>query len=352
MTTWDELAAALADVLPGLPEEGVLQLHEAADPEEGRYAQLWRRAAALHAEVAALPGQATPPAQTGVGQPMATAGWLPPDEEHLNWWLGLDLPAAPEAYRELAVRLVAALRDGFGLGSPADVAYRAWSGEGPLPRPELGLPDVRVEYFTRLATGDTQERPTELVRRVWLGPRCVDEALGGDGRWRPSRTLEHFDLGRLRDEVVPVGTAAALKIVEEWRQAAGEPSFPPTVPQAPRLAEAIGARLDAGGQPVAPPTRLPAGERRAVAEYLRSAPVVVAAFGVATDPFDPERPEVVPLDVHTDGEWVWSESLAYYALRYGYPPQRELLEHIRHRGYRVPDVGEEALDRAARLVTG
>ncbi|MBO0871539.1 MAG: hypothetical protein J2P15_23555, partial [Micromonosporaceae bacterium] len=239
------------------------------------------------------------------------------------------------------------------LDSPTELAYRAWSTDGPLTLAELGLPSVSVEYFTRLGADDTPERPTEVVRRVWLGGRSVDEALGRDGRWRPSRTLEYADLGELRDEVVPVGTEVALRVVDEWRRrAAGGPALPPPASQAPRLAETIDGRRDAAGRPVVPPTRLPDGEREPVAEYLRGAPVVVAAFGVATDPYDPERPEVVPLNVHTDGEWVWSESLAYYALRYGFPPQRELLEHIRQRAYRIPEVGEEALARAARIVMG
>ncbi|GAA4509613.1 hypothetical protein GCM10023191_071010 [Actinoallomurus oryzae] len=59
---------------------------------------------------------------------------------------------------------------------------------------------------------------------------------------------------------------------------------------------------------------------------------------------------VVPSHVHTDGWWIWSEALAYYAWRYGIAPEPEFLRHIRARGYRYPEVARAALDRAAAMV--
>jgi hypothetical protein len=118
-----------------------------------------------------------------------------------------------------------------------------------------------------------------------------------------------------------------------------------------RLARAVDAVRDADGRPVGPFERLDDAERPLVAGYLRGAPVV-AANGFDVDPFDPARPETVPLHFHTDGRWVWSESLAYFADRYGLAPEPALLRHVRERRYRWPTVGREVLDRAAALVSG
>jgi hypothetical protein len=61
---------------------------------------------------------------------------------------------------------------------------------------------------------------------------------------------------------------------------------------------------------------------------------------------------VIPLHIHTDGEWVWPESLAYFADRYGFAPDPELLEHIRRRGYRWPDLPKETRALLARQLRG
>ena len=95
--------------------------------------------------------------------------------------------------------------------------------------------------------------------------------------------------------------------------------------------------------------RLSGPERVLVAEFLAGAPMVIAAWGSGTDPRDGDA--VVPLHIHTDGLWVWSESLAYHARRYGTPPEPEFLAHIRSRRYRWPDVTDEVIDRAADLLT-
>jgi hypothetical protein len=88
-----------------------------------------------------------------------------------------------------------------------------------------------------------------------------------------------------------------------------------------------------------------------VVAYLREAPIVVAGFGFDPDPYDPEGAEVVPLHLHTDGAWVWSASLGYFAERYGMPPEPDLLAHIEQRGYRWPELDRAALERVSRLIT-
>ncbi|MEO3927568.1 hypothetical protein ABGB07_27410 [Micromonosporaceae bacterium B7E4] len=118
----------------------------------------------------------------------------------------------------------------------------------------------------------------------------------------------------------------------------------------PRFA-AVRFDRDRAGRPVPPARRLEYAERAAVVAYLRESPVVVANWGYDPDPLDPEHTEVVPAHLHTDGRWVWPESLAYFAERYGVPPEPELLAHIEERRYEWPaEVDDEILDRIGRLL--
>jgi hypothetical protein len=115
-----------------------------------------------------------------------------------------------------------------------------------------------------------------------------------------------------------------------------------------RIAGSPDAGRAADGRPVVRTRRLSGAERAGVAAYLRDAATVAVAWGYGEDPFDPERPEQVPLHLHTDGRWIWSESLAYFAARYGIAPQPEFLAHIERNGYRPPEVDEDTVLRAGR----
>lgn len=355
---WDQLADALTGVLGRLPAGAVLQLVDAGQPDGGRYAQLWQDTEALRVEVSgdvpADPHRGLP----AVHGPVLTGfGWHPPGPAHPGHWSDeLTWPAPAAGYRELAYRLVATVRDGFGLATPAELAYRAWRAGGPaLELPELGLDPVRVDYWARLGEGDTRQRPAGLLRRTRVGSVSVDEAYGQDGRWHRTRTLERAELGELLDDVVPLDPVAADRLVAGWRErssgpagnAAGRAATPPV-----RLASAVDTPLDASGRAVLPEQRLTEAERAPVAAYLRDAPIVLAAFGYDRDPYDPGHPEMVPLHLHTDGEWVWSESLAYFAERYGVAPEPDLLAHLRRQGYRCPEVDETGLRLAEEALGG
>lgn len=51
---------------------------------------------------------------------------------------------------------------------------------------------------------------------------------------------------------------------------------------------------------------------RAVLRYLEDAPVLIARRSRTIDELVPVRGRVVPSSIHTDGEWVWPASHAYY----------------------------------------
>jgi hypothetical protein len=366
VTDWPALAETLTRVLAALPDRGVLQVVESARPDEGRYVQAERRAGALRVEAsgqAPLAGEDLPIH----ADRLAAAGWSAADDPHsFNWWLTLDLTGSvdPTAYREVAGRAVAALRDGFDIGSPGELAYRAWR-DGTLEQlvyADLGLPAVEVRYYAWLSLpGDTLDKPTALLRRLRVGPRVVDQAYTRDLRWSPSDTLGEVERNELAGRAEPISRSAAVGIIQRRRErarataAAPPPAGQPVAggPPAAGLREATAptGQRDAAGDLVLP-ARLDEAERGWVVMYLRQAPVLAAAFGFDPDPFRPDRPEVVPINIHTDGEWVWSEALAYYAEQYGFAPEPDLLQHIRSRGYRAPDLPEETLNRLARQVRG
>lgn len=89
-----------------------------------------------------------------------------------------------------------------------------------------------------------------------------------------------------------------------------------------------------------------------IVEYLKSAPVVLAARERGVDVFDPDTPPPVPLTSHTDGTWVWSGATPYYLDTRRIPPPPQLVKHIRANAYQVPEVSEAARSAALRIATG
>ncbi|MFC4107210.1 hypothetical protein ACFOX0_14910 [Micromonospora zhanjiangensis] len=357
--TWDEFAAVLADVLSRLPTGTLLKLHEVRQPVGGDYAQIWQNPGRLYVELAGNIGRVPDRRLSGQQQErLRAAGWLPLDDDPDQFWrMELDWPATTAQYRGLAEHIVAGFRDVLRLGSPNYLAYQATvgtqGGSRPLPLPELGLEMIRIEYFARLGLTDVPERPKGLLRRSRIGSSNVDEALHTDGVWRPTDTLEWADIGEIDDELRPLDIEAAEQVVRWWRtlaaRAAEEEKLPPGTPRM-RLAAAVDGVRDATGTAVLPTARLHEAERPAVVAYLREAPLVAVAWGYDEDPFDPDRVQVVPLNMRTDGEWVWSESLAYFADRYGVPPEPDFLRHMAQRQYRLSEVDQERLDRAVALI--
>ena len=88
------------------------------------------------------------------------------------------------------------------------------------------------------------------------------------------------------------------------------------------------------------------GERTRVADYLRAGVPLLMTTERDVDRVDAGRGRRVPLGYRTDGDWVWSESLAYYVAEHGVAPEQPLYRHIRDRGYVCPEPDDEIADRA------
>ncbi|MBO2454548.1 TNT domain-containing protein [Actinomadura barringtoniae] len=97
---------------------------------------------------------------------------------------------------------------------------------------------------------------------------------------------------------------------------------------------------------------VPQNEVARVIDYLRHAPVVMAARSYAPDRLDPSRGSQVPLTFHTDGTWVWSGAVAYYLREHGISPEPDLVAHIRAQGFHVPTVDDDTMNAASAAVTG
>jgi hypothetical protein len=91
-------------------------------------------------------------------------------------------------------------------------------------------------------------------------------------------------------------------------------------------------------------------ERRALAAYLHEGEPVVMTTGLMKDVLDPERGGVVPINIRTDGTWIWTDTVTFYLEEYHLAPEPDLLAHLRAAGTYTwePDAG--TLEAAAAFV--
>ncbi len=175
----------------------------------------------------------------------------------------------------------------------------------------------------------------------WSGPafgspwpgrvRCyVVEASSGEGALRLDRRM-HEDLAadRRADEpgsrffvIGPDGAftpdgAVVLEAAELiWARAPAE-----EIQMASVFAE-----VDAAGRPIgAEGDPLSEQDREAVLSYLLSAEVILRASEPGRDILDEESGAEVPLDLRSDGLWVWSDASAYYLAQHDVRPPQGLV---------------------------
>jgi hypothetical protein len=99
--------------------------------------------------------------------------------------------------------------------------------------------------------------------------------------------------------------------------------------------------VDDAGTPYFAPDRrriADAAERERIAGYLRGGGAVMATLGLSADVVEPARGKVVPMSYLTDGTWIWSAALGYYARTHGIAPEAEFVEHMRGNDFVAPAV--------------
>ena len=152
-------------------------------------------------------------------------------------------------------------------------------------------------------------------------------------------------------EVVPAGVE--LPAYQSSARAFGALLWASTPEREFRLAEPFDEVTDAGGPVFHPdhPRIDDPVERRRILHYLRSGEAVLVSEGLMDDVVEPTRREVVPLDLRTDGFWVWLDTTAYYLEEHHLAPPEELLAHVRAADYAMPEVDGVTVHRAtAQLI--
>ncbi|MGW1061313.1 hypothetical protein [Micromonospora rubida] len=84
------------------------------------------------------------------------------------------------------------------------------------------------------------------------------------------------------------------------------------------------------------PVVVDGAERDRLIAALRSAVVITWSSAQMADVLAPERGDVVPLHLRTDGSWVWSDAVAYYLENYGLAPDPDLAAHLNGPGPAEP----------------
>ena len=74
-----------------------------------------------------------------------------------------------------------------------------------------------------------------------------------------------------------------------------------------------------------------AAERDRMLEYLTSGTPVLHTTARTRDVLNPDAGQVVPTSFRTDGEWIWTDTVAYYLEQHGMAPDEELAAHIEAR---------------------
>jgi hypothetical protein len=84
-----------------------------------------------------------------------------------------------------------------------------------------------------------------------------------------------------------------------------------------------------------------------MAQYLDAGRTVAATGVLVDDVFDPGITGVAPLELVTDGAWVWPRDLAYYVRQYNVSLPEDFVSHVRKRAWQPPALTDAELVAAA-----
>jgi hypothetical protein len=85
-----------------------------------------------------------------------------------------------------------------------------------------------------------------------------------------------------------------------------------------------------------------------IVDYLDAGSVVAVAGKLVDDVLDDSKVGVAPMDVRTDGVWIWPGDLSYYVRTYGIVLPADLVDHARAQGWEPPALDRDALAEVSR----
>lgn len=184
---WDALESALAEWLESVPPDEcvILEMPWPEEDDEGTapYVQLHIDGYDVHSEAASNEVLA-PAFHLGADrlQALSDLGWQEPDVAEVTANFAVD-EEVPEDAEDLAARLVATLRDVYGVPHPAFLEARGFDDEGPLSADalpfglRLAVPKAREVDLTAVVASDAdalRDLVAEVVERVTGEPAEFD----------------------------------------------------------------------------------------------------------------------------------------------------------------------------------
>lgn len=78
--------------------------------------------------------------------------------------------------------------------------------------------------------------------------------------------------------------------------------------------------------------------------YLIEGETLAATGSMVDDYFDKRKTRISPLEIATDGRWVWPRDLAYYVANYHVCLPPEFIGYMRDCGWEVPRLTKEEME--------
>jgi hypothetical protein len=195
-------------------------------------------------------------------------------------------------------------------GAPVGL-WRAWRYAG------VDDPDPRPVYLVEVVPGGTP----------WVATAAIQNVVSRLGVTAPS--VEVFESWE------PIGSYQAQARSSSALLWAATPSRPFQSAQVyDRVDEATGA----GGFDAGHPLIEDEDEAEALLYYLDAGIALAVTDAMLDDVIDPSLRACVPLNLRTDGEWIWTDTVFYYLHQHGLSPDPRLVAHIEERRDPPPEM--------------
>lgn len=81
---------------------------------------------------------------------------------------------------------------------------------------------IKTTYYALIDETHPPERPTGIVRRIHTSPVPTDEVFARDLQWRPTEFLRRYWLGHTDRDYVEITEELANAVIASWRQEYGD----------------------------------------------------------------------------------------------------------------------------------